>query len=238
MLQKSFAGLCHVLLDIINASLVTGKVPAGWKHAIVTPIPKGGDLGKVSNWRPISILPAITKVVEKLVHRQISEYFNRNHLFSKSQHGYRRHHSTETALTVITDRVYRAMDQGEISILVCLDCSKCFDVIDHSKLLSKLETYGVDTHWLADYFSGHTQQVKIAKDGVQSCQRHCRTVLEFIREVALVVLCFRSSPTNWTYIQETQQSFNTQTIRRFWFVAKRTDFMSYFIRWRQPSKSF
>ena len=166
MFQKFFPGLCYVLLDIVNASLLTGIVPPSWKHALVTPIPKGGDSGDVANWRPISILPAITKLIERLVHRQISEYFNHNHLFSNCQHGYRRHHSTETALTVLTDRVYRAMDQGEISILVCLDCSKCFDVIDHSKLLCKLETYGVDTHWLSDYFSGHTQQVKITqKDG-------------------------------------------------------------------------
>ena len=58
------------------------------------------------------------------------------------------------------------MDQGEICMLVCLDCSKCFDIIDHDKLLSKLEAYGIDSHWLTDYFSGHTQQVKIArKDG-------------------------------------------------------------------------
>ena len=166
MLQKFFPGLCYVLLDIVNASLVTGIVPPSWKHALVTPIPKGGELGRVSNWRPISILPAVTKVIERIVHHQISGYFTRNKLFSISQHGYRRHHSTETALTVITDRVYRAMDQGEICMLVCLDCSKCFDVINHAKLLSKLEAYGVDTHWLADYFSGHTQQVKInKKDG-------------------------------------------------------------------------
>ena len=166
MLQRFFPGMCFVLLDIVNASLVTGVVPPSWKHALVTPIPKGGDLASTGNWRPISILPAITKVIERLVHRQISAYYNNNNLFSPSQHGYRRHHSTETALAVITDRVYRAMDIGEICILVCLDCSKCFDVIDHDKLLCKLEMYGVDTHWLKDYFAGHTQQVKIAgKDG-------------------------------------------------------------------------
>ena len=166
MLQRFFPGLCYVLLDIINASLVTGIVPPGWKHALVTPIPKGGDLASVTNWRPISILPAVTKVIERIAHRQISAYFIRNQLFSTSQHGYRRHHSTETALTVITDRIYRAFDNGEICMLVCLDCSKCFDVIDHGKLLCKLEMYGVDTHWLSDYFEGHTQQVKISrKDG-------------------------------------------------------------------------
>ena len=107
MLHKFFPGLCYVLLDIVNASLITGIVPPSWKHALVTPIPKGGELSNVANWRPISILPAVTKVIERLVHRQISEYFNRNHLFSNSRHGYRNHHSTETALTVITDRVYR-----------------------------------------------------------------------------------------------------------------------------------
>ena len=166
MMQKFFSGLCYVLLDIVNASLVTGIVPPSWKHALVTPIPKGGDLATVTNWRPISILPAITKVIERLVHRQICSYFNRSHLFSPYQHGYRRHYSTETALNVLTDQIYRAIDAGEICMLICLDCSKCFDVVNHTKLLCKLETYGVDTHWLENYFSGHTQQVKIArKDG-------------------------------------------------------------------------
>ena len=161
ILQKFFYGLQQVLLNIINASLISGSVPSQWKHGIVVPIPKGGDASKPANWRPVTILPAIMKITERLVHRQLNNYLNSNFLYVENQHGYRRNHSTETALTVVTDRVYRAMDEGKVSILVLLDLSKCFDVICHKRLLEKFELYGIDTHWFLDYLKEHRQQVKI-----------------------------------------------------------------------------
>ena len=111
--------------------------------------------------RPITILPPPMKVVEKVVQNQLVEYLEANHLLSDSQHGYRRNHSTESALHVITDRVYRAMDCGEIGILVLLDLSKMFDVIPHETLLRKLHLYGVETRWFRNYITGHTQQVQM-----------------------------------------------------------------------------
>lgn len=70
-------------------------------------------------------------------------------------------HFTETALSVVTDKVLKAMDNSEISILVLLDLSKCFDVVPHSKLLEKMTQYGIDTTWFSSYLSGHTQQVQV-----------------------------------------------------------------------------
>ena len=145
----------------MNASLTTGLVPPAWKHALVTPIPKGKATTKAADTRPISILPAVMKVVERVVQQQLTAYLETHQLITPAQHGYRKHHSTETALNVITDRVLQAMDKGEISILVLLDNSKCFDVISHQKLLEKLTLYGVDTTWFTNYLSGHTQQVRV-----------------------------------------------------------------------------
>ena len=79
-----------------------------------------------------------------------------NCLLSGSQHGYRSGYSTETALTVISDHVLRAMDAGEVSVLVLLDLSKCFDVVPHQRLLEKLSLYGVETGWFENYLRGHT----------------------------------------------------------------------------------
>ena len=82
-----------------------------------------------------------------------------NHLFSSSQHGFRSHHSTETALLTVSDHILSATDRQDITLLCLLDLSKCFDVIDHAKLLSKLHSYSIDPTWFSSYLTGHTQSV-------------------------------------------------------------------------------
>ena len=118
MLQSFFQGLGYALLDVVNASLASGRVPREWKHALVTPIPKGKTCAEPSDTRPISILPAIMKLVERIVQKQLTDYLKENCLLSDAQHGYRKQCSTETALHVITDEALRAMDNGNICILV------------------------------------------------------------------------------------------------------------------------
>ena len=101
----------------------------------------------------------IAKIVERAVHKQLYSYLSTNHLLSPTQHGFRPRHSTETALISISDQILSANDRGEISLLCLLDLSKCFDVIDHSKLLTKLQLYGIDISWFSAYLQGHTQSV-------------------------------------------------------------------------------
>ena len=161
MLQKFFVSVGFVLLDVVNSSLATGAVPREWKHALVTPIPKGKISAEPYDTRPISILPAIMKLVERVVQKQLTDYLEDNSLISDAQHGYRKYHSTETALHVITDQALHAMDNGDICILVLLDLSKCFDVVPHEKLLEKLSVYGITTTWFRNYLSGHSQQVQV-----------------------------------------------------------------------------
>ena len=144
MFQTFFPGVGHALLNVVNSSLTTGMVPREWKHALVTPIPKGKTSAKPSDTRPISILPAIMKLVERVVQEQLSTYLEENFLLSDAQHGYRKQRSTETALHVITDQALQAMDSGNVCIIVLLDLSKCFDVVPHTKLLEKLSLYGVE----------------------------------------------------------------------------------------------
>ena len=161
LLQKCFWGSSYPLLDVINSSLIDGTVPSAWKHAMVTPLPKTSDLNDPTKFRPISVVPAIAKIAERIVHHQLSSYFNQYDLFSHAQHGYRKNFSTETALTIVTDKILTAMDTGEIALLVLIDLSKCFDVVEHQLLLSKLEMYNIDTKWFKSYLRDHTQQVQI-----------------------------------------------------------------------------
>ena len=129
---------------------------------MVNPIFKSGDPAVISNYRPISIVPIMAKVVERVVQRQLSAYMSDNHLLSPSQHGFRSHHSTETALLSVTNRIFSNMDRGHVSLLCLLDLSKCFDVIPHSLLLSKLQLYGIEPAWFSSYLTGHTQSVCIS----------------------------------------------------------------------------
>ena len=161
MIQTFLAGLRYPLLNVVNTCLTTCHIPQCWKHALVTPVPKGKSSNDPKNTRPISILPAVMKIVERLVQHQLVTYLEDCHLLSDAHHGYRRRHSTETALHVVTDRVLRAMDNGEVSLLVLLDLSKCFDVVPHEKLLQKLALYGIHSGWFRCYLTGHTQQVQL-----------------------------------------------------------------------------
>ena len=159
VLKFAFNTIGHVLLHIINLCITTSDIPVLWKHSIVHPIFKSGDPSDPSNFRPISILPVISKIVERAVQRQLYYYLSANHLLSPTQHGFRPRHSTETALTCISDEIFLAFDTGKISLLCLIDLSKCFDVIDHDKLLFKLQTLGINTTWFQKYLNGHTQSV-------------------------------------------------------------------------------
>ena len=149
------------LLQIVNTSLVTETVPSSWKRAIVIPIYKKGDPSKASNFRPVTTVPTICKLVERLVHDQLISYLRHYHLFSTDQHGFIENHSTCTALISITDEILRGMDRSEITFLTLIDLSRCFDVIDHGMLLKKLQQLHISTGWIQSYLEGHTQRVKI-----------------------------------------------------------------------------
>ena len=121
----------------VNTSIVTGVYATLWKHSFVIPAFKSGDFDDLSNYRPISILPVISKIVERIVADQLMEYLEINSLISNTQHGFRGKLSTETALIAITEKIYDNMDNNKISLLSLLDLSKAFDSVNHSLLLDK-----------------------------------------------------------------------------------------------------
>ncbi len=134
------------LTVIINQSLLTGIFPAALKVAKVKPLFKKGDKTILNNYRPISLLPTISKVFERVIYNQLYNYFNVNSLLCEQQYGFRTQHSTELAAIKLIDNVITQMDSkkhNNTPVHVYLDLSKAFDTLDFDIMLKKLNYYGV-----------------------------------------------------------------------------------------------
>ncbi len=105
-IQDSLPITIPYITTIINTSIVTGKFPTMWKHATVTPIYKNGDRDNINNYRPISLVPILSKVLEEIVAQQITTFLETGKLLSNTQHGFTPKLSTETALTILTNKLY------------------------------------------------------------------------------------------------------------------------------------
>ncbi len=134
------------LTIIINQSLSTGIFPDALKLAKVKPIYKKGIKSSLNNYRPISLLPTVSKVFERVIYTQIYQYFNNNALLSEQQYGFREKHSTELATIKLIDKIITDMDNTKslkTPLCVFLDLSKAFDTLDFDILLHKLRFYGI-----------------------------------------------------------------------------------------------
>jgi hypothetical protein len=152
------------LSHIFNLSLSTGEFPSQLKKCRVIPIFKSGDQLECDNYRPISLLSSISKILEKVVAEKLVYHLKENDLLYKHQYGFLSGKSTEQNLPQILDYVTTAFTDGMFCIGVFLDLRKAFDVCSHQILLSKLEKMGItDTAlmWFKNYLSGRSQQVDI-----------------------------------------------------------------------------
>ena len=128
---------------IINQSFTTGIYPDKLKIGKVLPIYKKEENYLFDNYRPVSLLPSLSKIIEKVIYKQLYNYFNSNNLFYQSQYGFRSNHSTELAALELLDRIVTKLDNNEIPINIYLDLSKAFDTLDHNILIQKLQYYGI-----------------------------------------------------------------------------------------------
>ena len=132
----------------------------------MVPLFKNGDAENVGNYRPISLLPILSKVLEKIIAIQLMEYLESNKLLSNSQHGFRSKLSTETALMKVNEHIYNNIDNKKISLLLLLDLSKAFDSVSHDILFNKMHQMKINSFWFKDYLKNRVQSVKL--NGVMS----------------------------------------------------------------------
>ena len=165
ILKLSARIVASSLTYIFNLSLATGIYIDDWKRASVTPIFKSGDKRQCANYRPISILPAVSKVFEKEVFRQVYSYLTENCMLSKFQSGFRPKHCTVTALIQMCDEWLENMDNGKLNGVVFLDIKKAFDSINHGILLNKMKKrFGISSielKWFESYLFNREQQCSI-----------------------------------------------------------------------------
>ena len=154
---------------LFNTSIETSQFPDSWKVARITPIFKDGDRTEKSNYRPISVLPVISKLFEKLAFNQLYQYMKENGLFTCEQSGFLRLHSTITCLLKMSDDWNNGLDLGKLVGLVFIDLKKAFGTVDHDILCNKVELYGVqqrELSWFRSYLSNRKQFCRV--NGVDS----------------------------------------------------------------------
>ena len=135
LLQRLCPIIAMPLTSIINQSLYTGIFPENLKLAKVLPLFKKGDNQLFNNYRPISLLPSISKVFERVVFNQLYSYFDENGLFYRSQYGFRKGHSTQFACVEFVDKMLQELDKKKIPITIFIDLSKAFDTLNHDIML-------------------------------------------------------------------------------------------------------
>ncbi|KAK3534277.1 hypothetical protein QTP86_008690 [Hemibagrus guttatus] len=164
MLQTISPDLLPFITTVINGSLTSGHVPTVFKKARVIPILKKPalDPSDISNYRPVSLLSFLSKILERVVCNQLSDYLMQNNLHDPNQSGFKAAHSTETALLAVTEKLHAARSAKLSSVLILLDLSAAFDTVNHKTLLSTLRSLGIcgtAWEWFASYLDGRSYQV-------------------------------------------------------------------------------
>ncbi|KAF2347419.1 Reverse transcriptase domain [Trinorchestia longiramus] len=132
-----------------------------WKHSIIKPLHKAGDINTASNYRPISLLPVMSKILEKVLSNQLSKHLDKSNLLRPNQYAYRKHTSTQHALLNITKKIYSDIDNKNITLLLSLDLSKALDSVEHTRLLQKIPNLGIATQWFQSYLANRSHAVRL-----------------------------------------------------------------------------
>ena len=171
VLKDALSCIPFEITSLLNNSIVSNYFPAEWKNGIITPIPKTGNLTLKSNWRPITILNSVGKLLEKIVHYQTCIYLQFHEILTEDQHGFRRNHSTSSAIFEFLKDIYENIRKKEVMGCVYIDYQKAFDTINHNILFSKLHLYGFSQNcieWFKSYLTGRTQCTKCNTEYISS----------------------------------------------------------------------
>ena len=161
---------------IINQSFESAVFPSLLKIAKIKPIHKKDSVHLLNNYRPISLLPIISKVFERIMYNQIFNHFTQNKLFYNSQYGFRQKHSTELASIEVVQTIINIMDKNELPLNIYIDLSKAFDSLNHKILLDKLKHYGIrgkSNDLLKNYLNERVQYVELNETRSNFCKIRC-----------------------------------------------------------------
>lgn len=162
MMKLSLPTILPHLTSLINSSLESGTFPADWKKALIVPLLKIPSPKSPSDTRPIALLSTLSKIIERIVHRQLTAHLTAHDLFDPRQSGFRPLHSTQTALLGILEDVRLGIEKKKLTGLLAFDFSKAFDTLPHSRILLKLRKIGCSDgviRWFSSYLSDRTQAV-------------------------------------------------------------------------------
>ena len=175
LLRIAAPAIADSLCKLINFCIDKQTFPTRWKVGKVSPIYQGqGKRDDKNNYRPITVLPILSKLLKKHICDHLCDFLEENGLLHRFQSGFRKFHSTESALIRLVDQLLFDLDRNRTSGLVFIEYKKAFDLIDHGLLLEKLKAYGVrdnELDLLRSYLSGRTQYVHI-----NGCHSSPRTV--------------------------------------------------------------
>ena len=153
-----------VLSKLINRCFIEGVFPKCLKNGVIIPIHKKGDTSNVENFRPITLLPYLSKILEKLVYNRLYNFLTWNNFFTEQQFGFLKNKSTADAILSFTEYQYKVLNDKEFSVNIFVDFAKAFDTVDHAILIKKLERCGVrglPLKLLTSYLSERSQLVRI-----------------------------------------------------------------------------
>ena len=155
--------LKNPLCELINLSFEKGKFPTVFKVALIHPIHKRGSTKELTNYRPIALLPQLSKVLEKAFEKRLSAFVRKSNVLSQCQYGFRKHTSTEMTVVDFIETVNQGIEYGWQTAAVTLDLAKAFDVVDRELLIKKLAIYGIRgtaLNWIGSYFENRRQHLK------------------------------------------------------------------------------
>ena len=152
------------LTHVCNQSLTTGVFPSEMKTAKIIPIYKAGDKHIFSNYRPISLLPQFSKILEKIFYKRLDDFITKQNILCDQQYGFRKNRTTTLALLDFVAEITTAIENKQYVVGVFLDLKKAFDTVNYEILLTKLESYGIrgmPLTWLTSYLTNRNQYVQI-----------------------------------------------------------------------------
>ena len=214
LLKDAAPSISALLTAIINLSISSAVLPEEWKKAKVVPLYKDGDKKCMDNYRPISVLPVASKILERAVQIQLLQHLDKSSQLSPFQCGFRKNHSTQDAVTYFTDCIRKGIDKCCVTAAVFVDFRKAFNSVNHQLLLKKLPGYGIKNHelrWFKNYLTSRCHSVVYgsAKSAPQQIKCGLPQGPYFVR------FCFRFTSMTCPTVYFRQRSYFMQTMLSF-----------------------